>query len=469
MTNNLKIKSFLKIKKGIILRKRNCDFKQEIDILIRTKTDVFTLDNKIFNFLTYCNGLNDFNKIKNIYFNIFKKKINTPENIIKNKYLGRILENSFTRLPINKNQVIKVRGLKCSCRSAIWHLTSECNLNCKHCYYKGINIKSSDLNFNKNNIKKTVNNLHQLGVERVVITGGEVLLKNEELTYLCSLLTEKCLFFTINTNAFKEISPLLKIFKNNLYAEAIQVSLDGDKINHEKFRGCKGCYKLIYRHIKELVKAGINVKIVSMITNNWVGKEEKIFRIIKNLKVKEWLIEIPILVGRWRDNYLGLEVNSSQLVSISKNFIKLVNKGNNFLEKFTINQIYNWPEKQNFIDKKLSDPICFHDLGLITFGPEGVSFCTLFGNRFGDNLYKIAPAYSKDIKKIWNFIVGIKLKHKIGDNQYCRNCSLFKYCQGGCPGQYNDPIKFQGCDEQSRFLASIKKHLFNSSKNKHDR
>ena len=75
-------------------------------------------------------------------------------------------------------------------------------------------------------------------------------------------------------------------------------------------------------------------------------------------------------------------------------------------------------------------------------------------------MYKITPAYTKDVKKVWNLIAKNRINHKIGDNQFCRNCDLFKYCQGGCPGQYDNPSEFQGCDRQSRFLSSIKRDLF---------
>ncbi|MDP3015243.1 MAG: radical SAM protein [bacterium] len=453
--------SFFRIKNGIILRKRNCKFKQDIDILARSKTESFVLDNKLFEFLTHCNGVNSFNKIKSVYYRIFKKRLKTLKDIMSNSYLNEILENPFTKSYINKNQIIEVDKLECSCRNAIWHLTNLCNLNCSHCYY--ITNKRGDSqkrNFNRKEIKTIVNNLCQIGVERVVVTGGEPLLEKEKLKYLIGLLTEKCLFFTINTNALERVDLLLKIFKNNPYAESIQVSLDGDRNTHEKFRGRNNCYQVICKHIKQLSEAGIKVKIVSMITKDWIGREKDIFKIIQQLGAREWLIEIPTKVGKWQDNYLKYEVNKSQLINISKRFISLIKNENHYLEEFAINQIYNWPEHQSFINKKLSDPVCFHDLGLLSFGPEGISFCTLFGEKFGASLYKIAPAYTKDIKKIWNFIAKTRISHKIGGNQCCQNCNLFNYCQGGCPGQYDNPFKFKGCDRQSKFLASVKKDLF---------
>lgn len=449
--------SFLRIKNGVILRKRNCKFKQDADILARSNTEVFALDNKLFDFLAHCNGVTSFNEIKSIYYNIFKEKLKTPKEITDDSYLNRILESSSTKSPINKNQIVQVDNLKCSCRHAIWHLTSSCNLNCKHCYYRTDKIRNrKKINFSRKEIETIVNNLHQIGIEKVTITGGEVLLE-KELEYLAGLLTEKCIFFKFNTNAFEKVDLLLKIFKNNPYAKSIQVSLDGDKNTHEKLRGKNECYVVTCRHIKQLSKAGIEVKIVSMITKDWVGKEREIFRVIQDLGAKDWLIEVPAKVGKWQNNYPEYEVSQSQLTEICKRFISLIKNKNYHLERFTINQIYNWPEHQSFVKKKLSNPVCFHDLGVLSFGPEGISFCTFFGEKFG---YKIAPAYTKDIKKIWNFIAETRISHRIGDNQCCRSCDLFDYCQGGCPGQYDNPSEFKGCDRHSKFLASVKKDLF---------
>ena len=451
---------FPRLKDGVILRKRNCKFKQDIDVLVRSSynTGTFSLDSKLFDFLTYCNGVNNFNNIKNIYYKIFKEKPLTIKKIINDNYLNKILECSKIKSSINKNQIVQVDRLKCSCRNAIFHLTNLCNLNCRHCYYT--DKKTQKNNFTKEEIKIIIENLHQLGVEKVTITGGEPLLVKEELKYLTSLLSEKCLFFTINTNAFEKLNLLLKIFKNNPYADSVQISLDGDRKIHEKLRGKKGCYPLIYKHIKQLTKEGIKIKVVSMITKDWRKKERDIFQIIHDLRVKQWLIEIPTKAGRWKNNYQRYGINKDQLVELCKKLVSLIKNKNHCLESFTINQIYHWPECQSFIKKKLSDPICFHDLGLLSFGPEGISFCSLFGEKFGTSLYKIALAHTRDIKKTWNFIARTRINHKIGDNQCCQKCNFFEHCQGGCPGQYSNPVKFKGCDTQSKFLASVKKEIF---------
>jgi len=447
--------SFLKIKNGVILRKRDCEFKQDIDILARKKnTEVFSLNNNSFNFLKHCNGINRFNKIKDIYHDIFKEEKSkiTIDKIINE--FNEILDDSISKIPVNKNQVVEINGLECSCRTAMWHLTNMCNLNCKHCYY--VDNKEIKNSFNTKQIKVIVDNLSSIGVEKVNITGGEPLLLKKELRYLCDLLNKKCLFFSINTNAFEKIDVLLEIFKNNEYAESIQISLDGNKDIHEKFRGQIGSYSKICKHIKQLSDAGIKTRIVSMITKDWIGKEKNILETIKSLGSKKWLLEIPTKVGRWEKNS-DKEINKTQLIKICDKFINLLKKEEEYFEKFTINQIYDWPQSQFFIKKKLTDPVCFHDLGLLSFGPEGISLCGPFRKKLP--LYKFAPADIKDIKNSWNLIARTRINHKIGDNKCCQNCKLFDYCQGGCPGQYSDSMNFRGCDEQSKFLASIKKTL----------
>ena len=327
---------FFRIKDGVILRKRKCEFKQDVDILARTSGgDFFSLDSKLFNFLKHCNGKNNFSKLKTIYYRIFGKKLKFSETITSNNYLKRIVEYSKIKSPINKNQIIQVDQLEGSCRNAIWHLTNLCNLKCKHCYY--IDKKTRKLFFLKKEIITIVENLHQLGVEKVVLTGGEPLLIGKKLKYLTDLLTDRCLFFTINTNAFEKVDHLLEIFKDNPYAESVQVSLDGDRELHEKFRGKNGCYSTICKHIKQLTSAGVKVKVVSMITKDWVGKERIFFEIIKDLGVKEWLIELPTRIGRWQDNYLRYGVSEHQLIKICKRFIYLIENKNSNLESFVIN------------------------------------------------------------------------------------------------------------------------------------
>lgn len=442
-----------RLKKGVILRKRSCSFRQPTDILVRIKNGVvFVLDKKTFNFLKEFDGHNNFEAIAKIYFKLFQEKL-TLKQLARNTLLNRLIETGNGA--INRNQIIEVKGLAASCRGAIWHLTNICNLYCKHCYY--INKKETQKHkFGKKQVDLIVNNLHKLGLERVVLSGGEPLLFPDDLDYVCSKLNEKCIFFTINTNATSNIRPLLKIFKKYNYAENVQVSIDGDKEAHEKIRGVKGCFAKTISSIKKLIKAGIKVKVVSMVSKDWINKEKKIFKIVNELGIEEWLIEIPTLTGNWTDNHQKLGLTQNQLLKVVKEFKSLVRTSRNTFKKFSVNQIYYWPKTIKKVSKKLSDPICLHDLGLLTFGPEGISFCSLFGKRFGKKYYNMAAATTSNLKQVWNSIAKTRINHKIGDNICCRKCKIFKYCQGGCPGQFTHSAKFSGCDLHSRRLAEIR-------------
>jgi len=450
--------NYLKIKKGVILRKRSCKFKQDIDVIaILPNNDILALDKDVFAFLSHCNGFKSIKDLEFLYKKIFKSKIKLNESILKDYYLEKIIECVNKVDPINKNQILETKELTSACRNVIWHLNQKCNLNCQHCYY--ISQKSRKKEFTYNEIRKIVNNLCKLGIEKVTITGGEPTLNPNKLEFVANLLKEKCIPFHINTNASNNVNIIAKVFSDNPYAKSVQVSIDGLKSCHEKFRGKKHIFNKTLNNVKKMISQGINVKIISMINKDWIGKEKEIFRLIDNLNVKQWLIEIPVKVGKWEKNYTEYDLNKEQLKKIFKNFINLIKREKHNFEFFTISQVYNWPECQDFKNKKISDPICYHHLGMLSFGPEGVSFCTPFSDKFGKSLYKIAPAYSDDIKKIWNKIVNVRLSHRLKDNKYCKKCNLFKYCQGGCPGRYEFSEKFSGCDEHSKLLAEIKKEI----------
>jgi len=310
---------FIRLKNGIILRKRNCEFKQKIDTIAKIKNgDVFNLDEKSFAFLKNLNGLQTIEDIIKVYKNIYKATLKEKD-LFKNRNLSQLIEYGME--PINKNQIVEVDNLQAACRIAIWHFTNMCNLTCKHCYYNY--SKQDKKSFKKNEIDKIVDNLHDLGVESVVLSGGEPSLLPDDLEYVCTKLNEKCLFFTINTNAYKDINTIIKIFKNNSYAEKVQISLDGDEHIHEAIRGVSGSFKRTIFNVKKIIKAGIRVKVVSMITNGWRNKEREIFELINNLGINEWLIEIPTPTGNWQKNYQKYGLEENQLLEIVKNFIKI--------------------------------------------------------------------------------------------------------------------------------------------------
>ena len=77
------------------------------------------------------------------------------------------------------------------------HVTNRCNLKCKHCVYTSGEWEMPDMTLDT--VKNLIPSLKKLGVKEVHITGGEPLVKKEEILTLCRKHSD-CIFVAF-TNA----------------------------------------------------------------------------------------------------------------------------------------------------------------------------------------------------------------------------------------------------------------------------
>ncbi len=128
----------------------------------------------------------------------------------------------------------------------IWFITSRCNLQCQHCFYhdKISVIKDDELCLKE--IEITLSNLGPL--LSLSLTGGEPFLR-KDLTDIIKLiakfnLTQNILLFTNGISTGLVLEKIEKIvYDNNEINFFIGVSIDGKKIEHDKYRGQTGAYE----------------------------------------------------------------------------------------------------------------------------------------------------------------------------------------------------------------------------------
>ncbi|MFW9886490.1 MAG: radical SAM protein [Candidatus Thorarchaeota archaeon] len=145
--------------------------------------------------------------------------------------------------------------------SIIWELTDRCNLSCRHCAVDANHQGNGELNLDE--CINLINDMASIGVERIVMTGGEPLIRSDffEIAQEC---VQKNLHTQVATNATlvtKEIAQELA----DLRIDA-QVSLDGATPNvHELIRQGSGSWSATIRGIKHLVEAGVRVTIATLL------------------------------------------------------------------------------------------------------------------------------------------------------------------------------------------------------------
>lgn len=127
---------------------------------------------------------------------------------------------------------------------AHWDITNKCNAKCIHCYnanaHNGLRNKNvNELSFDE--AKKLIDDLHYLGVFRLVLSGGEVLTKDFFIP-LCQYIRNYNIQLIIYTNGFAFTAQLLQKL-SQVYPSMICFSLYGDTNHvHDSITQVDGAY-----------------------------------------------------------------------------------------------------------------------------------------------------------------------------------------------------------------------------------
>jgi len=141
------------------------------------------------------------------------------------------------------------------------HITSKCNLNCKHCYWGQDKIKREDRKLKST--QKVIDYFHEnYKLNSVVLLGGEPFLY-KDLNLLIDYIYTKGLKIILITNGYKIINKL-ECVKDKI--SELRISLDGFRKTHDFIRKPKS-FDEVLNCIDYCNTNEITVSITSVITS----------------------------------------------------------------------------------------------------------------------------------------------------------------------------------------------------------
>ncbi len=156
--------------------------------------------------------------------------------------------------PYSGRTVRKVEKL-----NEMWlHITDECNLTCRHCLFSGNQGKGRRLNLSS--IKEFMAQTIPLGLNVVMLTGGEPLIHPEFIDIVNLLMGYENIRIAILTNGLlynRHSSRLRKLDRSRI---TFQVSLDGNETSHDSIRG-KGSHAQVTSSICGIVADGFGCSL----------------------------------------------------------------------------------------------------------------------------------------------------------------------------------------------------------------
>jgi len=315
---------------------------------------------------------------------------------------------------------------------AMVDLTYRCNLNCVHCYCKGSEGKSEELN--TSGWKSILNKLHKAGCLMLTFTGGEPLFRED---FLEIYLYAKKLGFI--TNIFSNGCLIDKKIFNYLLKYppyCIEITLNGiHKRIYESITRVEGSFHKIMSAIRLLSSSNLRVVFKSncLTLNKHEIKDIYIFlkkRFNNNSQFKYSSIVLPRINGDKTPCKYRISYEEMNNISKSNPEFYSSHKSNFCAGPLKLNRDKKFLYQCNsWMDSFYINPFGF------------LKFCE-FSNKFTTDLKEndLRQAFIKNFNCI--------SKQLFNKNFSCRDCKMRTHC-GWCPsyafletGSEESPIKF---------------------------
>ena len=161
----------------------------------------------------------------------------------------------------------------------VWNVTRACNLNCRHCY-AGEKSTPHPRELSTEEARKLISDLGHMNVPVLLFSGGEPLLRND-IKELIAFARDQGIMVALSSNGtLIDLKKAQKI--KELGVSYVGISLDGDSITHNRFRGHNNAYQRTLTGINNCQKAGQKVGLRFTMVKQNREEIDSIFQLIQD-------------------------------------------------------------------------------------------------------------------------------------------------------------------------------------------
>ena len=362
--------------------------------------------------------LNNTSYEKNI--NNLKENTNIEEVL---EILRELAENEIITINIEKQKQGKIPENYLTAPFRVFYdITYKCNLRCKHCFTNSGIENKKELSL-KEKID-LVEQLYDLGVERVSIAGGEPF-ASEDIYKFVEKCNEKEIDVSISTNGtYFNKDTIAKI--NELNIKNITVSFDGGTEKSMDFIRGKGTYKKTIEGLKMLQKYyNKNYSIKTTLMKNNIKEIENLIKIAIECGCNTIKFNCVREDGRATTNKEKIILSQDEYIEVIKDIENLRHKYQDVIGIRAPLNIYGCDDYEFIPELGFG---CFAGKESICIDPLGnMKPCSHYPKEFICGNVKV-----DNLKDIWNNSKILKRFRELKGNDVCNNCEKYEYCRGGC-------------------------------------
>ncbi len=339
--------------------------------------------------------------------------------------------------------------------SVIFELTNSCNLKCKHCLVDAGAANNQELSFA--DIKKIIDQLHELKVLNINFGGGEPLLR-PDLFDILQYTSNLNIGVMLSTNGFLVTDSVLEKLED-INTFAVQISVDGLEKTHDSFRGVKGSFKRAVTALKLFSDKGYFTTMSTMMLHNNINEIESLIKLAVSNGVSSFKLSTFMPAGRADDNKNEFQLSPVELKNLSQKLLILKKQYAEVIEMDTKGTfpwlLENKPQKDTGgFPERHTQIGCSAGRTNLTISATGEAYaCPFFRN------FPVGNLRTEKLKDLWNTAEVFSMFRNLNSKNLkgkCKNCEYLPYfCQGGCraaaflqTGDFyaEDPHCWYGCN-----------------------
>ncbi len=300
-----------------------------------------------------------------------------------------------------------------------YEITHRCNLHCAHCYQ---GLPKEEMGWEQ--IEDALSQMHEMGVEKLKIGGGEPLLHPHlfDVTDRALELGMECVF---STNGILVEDSLEAMLAHRV--GKVQVSLDNVGERHDSFRGRQGLFEIVDRALSLLYDAGISVNVATTLTTQNHRDLGRVRTYVEKKGVKRWKVLKYIPKGAGDPLMLAPEDYRIAVTALLGS-LKQPNENPEIIVAREFDLVHEDPD--------YNDMQCFGGKSFASLKPNGdVSPCSYLDFVCG-NLTE------RPLREIWEGALMVMFSRDHGDP----SCVWRKRCNGGCKAVAHYVTREWGCD-----------------------